>query len=170
MKTARSEGGKAMIGGANGKRMMARLKRLLGVPCALQAAALPWRTGKDGLQILLVTSRGTGRWVLPKGWPKKHEFPHQAALREAEEEAGLTGRVAPREAGRYFYDKGLRDGSEKRCEVLVYPVEVERLAGEWAERAERQRKWMTPEQAAASVAEPDLAALIKAFGRSRVMA
>ena len=149
--------------------MFEGLKRLFGNPAhALQAAALPWREGKDGIEILLVTSRGTGRWVLPKGWPKRREFPHEAAAREAAEEAGLSGEVSPHEAGRYIYDKAKSDGSDRRCEVLVYPIRVVELASEWAEMGQRERRWMSPKEAAASVAEPDLASLLANFnGRVR---
>lgn len=146
-------------------QMVDRLKRLFGAPvCALQAAALPWRTADGDVEILMVTSRGTGRWVLPKGWPKRKEFLHEAAAREAQEEAGLTGSVSPVEAGRYFYDKSYDERGDRRCEVKVFPIEVQELATDWAERGERERRWMKAEEAAAAVAEPDLAELIHSFG------
>lgn len=149
------------------KRVLERLRLLFGgSPCALQAAALPWRKAGNGVEILMVTSRGTGRWVLPKGWPKRKEFLHEAAAREAAEEAGLSGKVSVVEAGRYYYDKTLAKGGDKRCEVLVFPIQVDELASEWAEKGERQRRWMTPNEAAASVAEPDLAELLSGFAAS----
>ena len=146
--------------------MVDRLKRLFGIPgCALQAAALPWRVSGNDVEILLVTSRGTGRWVLPKGWPKRKEFLHEAAAREAREEAGLRGNVSPVEAGRYFYEKAYDDRDDRLCEVKVFPIEVEDLATDWAEKGQRQRRWMKSEEAAAAVDEPDLAELINSFGK-----
>jgi ADP-ribose pyrophosphatase YjhB (NUDIX family) len=129
-----------------------RLTRLFGNPaCALQAAALPWRPAGDGVEILLVTSRGTGRWVLPKGWPKRKEFPHEAAAREA---------------GRYFYLKADDEKGDRHCEVLVFPLRVDREDDEWAEKDQRDRRWMTAAEAASAVAEPELATLVSEFGSS----
>lgn len=144
-----------------------RLTRLFGNPaCALQAAALPWRPAGDGVEILLVTSRGTGRWVLPKGWPKRKEFPHEAAAREAVEEAGIRGEISPREAGRYFYLKADDEKGDRHCEVLVFPLRVDREDDEWAEKDQRDRRWMTAAEAASAVAEPELATLVSEFGSS----
>src|SRR5690606_27766655 len=80
-----------------------------GMPPHVQVAALPGRAGgADGegaREVMLVTSRGTGRWVLPKGWPEHSEALHEAAAREAAEEAGVSGPVAPQEIGRFYYGK-----------------------------------------------------------------
>lgn len=134
-----------------------------GVPCRVQAAALPWRMTERGVEILMVTSRDTGRWVLPKGWPEGSEELCDAAEREAAEEAGLAGSIARRAAGRFYYGKERPAGLEWRCEVHVFPLEVERLAEKWPERKARLRRWFTPQEAAARVREPDLAELIAAF-------
>lgn len=144
--------------------MMERVRRLFGKsPCRLQVAALPWRPAESGVEIMLITSRDTGRWVLPKGWPETGEHLYEAAAREAGEEAGLKGSVARSEAGRYFYAKGLSSGEDIACEVLVYPLEVDRVADKWKERRERTRQWFSPIDASAAVLEPDLASLISAF-------
>jgi 8-oxo-dGTP pyrophosphatase MutT (NUDIX family) len=146
------------------KRFLERLRLLFGgKPCHVQAAALPWRLGKDGVEVMLVTSRGTGRWVLPKGWPENDEKLSAAAAREAAEEAGLSGAVAPREIGRFYYGKQLPSGLERRCEVHVFPLEVERVSNRWPEWKKRQRGWFTPAEAVARVEEPDLGELIAAF-------
>ncbi|TIM18205.1 MAG: NUDIX domain-containing protein, partial [Mesorhizobium sp.] len=72
-----------------------RVQRLFGTaPCRLQVAALPWRDTKHGIEIMLITSRDTGRWVLPKGWPEAKELLCEAAAREAGEEAGLRGTIS----------------------------------------------------------------------------
>ena len=142
------------------RRMLALLDRS---PRRLQVAALPWRMSGKGVEILLITSRDTGRWVLPKGWPEGAEELSQAAAREAVEEAGLSGAVSRREAGRYRYSKALSSGEEIPCEVLVYPLEVEKVADKWKEKRQRRRKWVSSTEAARMVHEPDLGRLIVAF-------
>ena len=77
-----------------------------------QYAALPYRLGRDGLEILLITSRGSGRWIIPKGWPMAGLSPSQAAALEALEEAGVTGNVSADSVGRYGYDKELADDTK----------------------------------------------------------
>ena len=145
--------------------LVERVRRLFGkAPCRLQAAALPWRMTADGVEIMLITSRDTGRWVLPKGWPEGAEDLSEAAAREAGEEAGLSGAVSRREAGRYFYAKTLSSGQDVPCEVLVFPLEVDNVADKWREKGQRKRKWVSPVEAARMLNEPDLCKLIVAFG------
>jgi 8-oxo-dGTP pyrophosphatase MutT (NUDIX family) len=145
-------------------RLFKRVSRLLGVgPCRLQVAALPWRKTDTGVEIMLITSRDTGRWVLPKGWPEGEERFCDAAAREAGEEAGLSGAVSGREAGRYFYAKAMSSGGNVPCEVVVYPLEVDTIADKWKEKRQRTRKWVAPSEAARMVNEPDLSRLIAAF-------
>lgn len=142
-----------------------RVRKLFGtVPCRLQVAALPWRMGGAGVEILLITSRDTGRWVLPKGWPEAREPLSEAAAREAMEEAGLSGTISHIEAGRYFYAKVLATGEPVPCEVLVFPLQVETVAEKWKERRERERRWVAAPEAAGMVKEPDLARIIALFG------
>lgn len=117
-----------------------------------------------GLRILLVTSRETGRWVIPKGWTMKARRPHQAAAQEAFEEAGVEGRILKKSTGSYLYPKTLRNGEVVSCRVKVFPMKVERLAGSWPEAGERRREWFTAEDAAEAVQEPELAALLRSLG------
>ncbi len=146
-------------------QLVERVRRLFGkAPRRLQVAALPWRTTEVGVEVMLITSRDTGRWVLPKGWPESSEAFYEAAAREAGEEAGLSGAVARREAGRYYYAKLLSSGEEVACEVLVFPLEVDRVADKWKEKRQRKRKWVSPSEAARMLNEPDLCRLIAAFG------
>jgi 8-oxo-dGTP pyrophosphatase MutT (NUDIX family) len=142
-----------------------RVRRFLGgLPPRVQVAALPWRIGDDGgPEMLLVTSRDTGRWVLPKGWPEKREPLYAAAAREAAEEAGVSGTVAREEVGRFYYGKVMPSGSRWRCEVHVFPLRVESVADKWPERKQRTRRWFSPEEAAALVRETDLGELIGSF-------
>ena len=142
-----------------------RVRRLFGtVPMRLQVAALPWRKRDATLEVMLITSRDTGRWVLPKGWPEAREPLCAAAAREAGEEAGLTGKVSPIEIGRYFYAKALASGEEVPCEVPVFPLRVETVAERWKEKHARMRKWVSATEAASMVHEPDLSQIITHFG------
>ena len=145
--------------------LVERVRRLFGkVPCRLQVAALPWRKTTDGVEVMLITSRDSGRWVLPKGWPEGAEDLSQAAAREAGEEAGLFGAVSRREVGHYFYAKTLSSGQDVPCEVLVFPLEVDKVAEKWKEKGQRKRKWVSTAEAVRMLKEPDLCKLILAFG------
>jgi 8-oxo-dGTP pyrophosphatase MutT (NUDIX family) len=136
-----------------------------GMPCRVQVAALPWRkTAQGGVEVMLITSRDTGRWVIPKGWPEGQEDLYEAAAREAAEEAGLSGSVSRFEIGRYYYGKRQPSGMEARCEVLVFPMEIDQVAEKWPEQKKRKRKWFSPQAAAAMVRERDLGELISALG------
>ena len=130
----------------------------------VQYAALPYRVrGDNEVEVRLITSRETRRWVLPKGWPIKGLSPARAAARETYEEAGLLGTVAREAIGMYTYEKriGLRS---ILCDVLVYPLRVKRHLKKWPERSQRFGFWFTIESAAAAVQEPELSALILSFG------
>jgi 8-oxo-dGTP pyrophosphatase MutT (NUDIX family) len=130
-------------------------------PSKTQYAALPYRIGHAGeLEILLVTTRETGRWVIPKGWPMKKRAPWRAAEREALEEAGVVGLVAKVHLGGYHYVKRGPTGEAWPCEVIVYPLEVRHERASWREAAERSRGWFKVAQAMALVEEPDLKLLI----------
>ena len=132
-------------------------------PARIQVAALPWRRADGGVEVMLITSRDTGRWVLPKGWVKDGEAHWTAAAREAKEEAGIAGAVAQREIGHYCYDKVMSSGRDVACEVHVFALEVDKIASKWKEKGERDRKWVSAAEAAELVHEPDLAELIASF-------
>lgn len=141
-----------------------RVRRMLGgAPARIQVAALPWRRSEKGVEVMLITSRDTGRWVLPKGWPEAGEMRWQAALREAGEEAGLLGTMSDQEVGRYFYGKNLKSGLEQRCEVHVFPLKVEKVESKWPEKGQRVRKWFKPSIGASRVREPELAEILFGF-------
>jgi len=141
-----------------------------GVRTIRQIAALPYRNVGQGLdapvQILLVTSRETKRWVIPKGNLSGNLAPHAAAAREAEEEAGVVGAVCPTPLGSYRYRKRKGSGASLMADVDVFPLAVSRELGEWKEKVERQRRWFWLNEAAAAVEEPDLRDLIRSFGAS----
>src|SRR5215475_1430640 len=105
----------------------------------VQYGALPYRlTARSRPHFMLVTSRETRRWIIPKGWPKKKgKSPHHSAAREAFEEAGVEGAVARRSVGSFSYEKRLRNGGAVVCDVRVFPLEVRRQNQQWPEKQER---------------------------------
>ena len=126
-----------------------------------QSAALPVVGHGAALRVVLVTSRETRRWVLPKGWIEAAEAPHRSAAREAFEEAGLAGEADPAPLGSYGYAKRMPRGIVLPIEVLVFRFRVSRLLHDWPERRERERRLFTPEAAAALVQEAGLSALLR---------
>jgi len=129
-----------------------------------QYAALPWRRGKGGeLEVLLITSRETRRWVIPKGWPVKGLKSRPSAALEAFEEAGVSGEAARKPVGAYHYDKRLRSGRIQHVRVSVYALKVAHEADDWPEKAEREKAWVSPAEAAERVHEPELKALLAKF-------
>jgi 8-oxo-dGTP pyrophosphatase MutT (NUDIX family) len=137
--------------------------RLLTVDGAsLQYAALPYRA-HEGLEFLLITSRETGRWVLPKGWPMKGKKPHACAALEAFEEAGVKGKIGKRAVGCYRYVKRLPKDAAVACSVDVYPLIVERQMKRWPEQDQRSFGWFSACEAASLVDEDELAILIESF-------
>lgn len=129
-----------------------------------QLAALPFVFSENGtVRVCLITSRDTGRWIVPKGWPKKGSASHEQAAYEAYEEAGLQGRIGKKSIGRYGYLKRLDDGSEVKCVVSVFALLVERQAKKWPEQEERRKLWVAPETAVDLVDDQELAAVIRSF-------
>lgn len=129
----------------------------------LQFAALPYQVDRQGgVRILLVTSRETARWIIPKGWPMEGKMPHEAAAIEAFEEAGVIGEPITRAIGSYQYWKR-EESVSKLCRVDVYPLPIDRLEENWLEEAQRERRFFEVEVAASLVDEPSLKELIAAF-------
>jgi 8-oxo-dGTP pyrophosphatase MutT (NUDIX family) len=125
-----------------------------------QVAALPLKLCDDGIvRVLLLTSRETKRWIVPKGWPMKGRKPYEAAAQEALEEAGLVGRPGKKPIGSYSYLKRRQSHSDL-CDVAVYILVVDKQLKTWREKGQRQTGWFTLEEAANLVEEPGLAALL----------
>ena len=133
-----------------------------------QVAALPYRTYSPALDaapfVLLITSRQTGRWVVPKGNLMVGKAPHEAAAIEAEEEAGVRGIISPLPIGRYRYTKLLAGGQSVPAEVELFPLAVTEVRKKWIEMDQRKRRWFAIDEAAAVVDEADLGELINLFG------
>ena len=136
-----------------------------------QIAALPYRTFPDGSQsaplVLLITSRQTGRWVVPKGNLMVGKAPHEAAAIEAEEEAGVSGIISSLPLGRFRYEKLLCGGGSVIAEVELFPLAVTEERKKWIEMDQRERRWFAISEAAAVVDEVELGELIHLFGEGR---
>ncbi|UYV38677.1 NUDIX hydrolase [Rhodobacteraceae bacterium D3-12] len=128
-----------------------------------QFAALCWRLVNGKPQILLITSRGTNRWIIPKGWPMGGKTPGDGALIEAWEEAGVKGKASEQCLGLFSYHKKLDKRTSLPCVAMVYAVKVSKLAKDFPEAGQRKRKWVSPKKAAKLVKEPELAQIIKTF-------
>ncbi|WP_299851342.1 NUDIX hydrolase [uncultured Roseovarius sp.] len=128
-----------------------------------QFAALCFRIKDGETQILLITSRGSGRWIIPRGWPMDNKTPCEAALTEAWEEAGVTGKAYEVSLGLYSYTRDIGEEKQVPCVAMVYPVRVKNLAHEFPEAGQRKRKWLSPKQAAQRVSDPELAYILKGF-------
>ncbi len=147
---------------AKGKQKPIRLSLSDKRSVRTQFGALPYRIRDDKVEVLLITSRGTGRWIIPKGWPMDGETPAGAAATEAFEEAGAMGKLSHQVLGFYAYDKG-HAGEKLPCVVAVFPLKVKKLLKDFPEVGQRRRKWVSQKQAAQMVSEPELRQIIKAF-------
>lgn len=129
-----------------------------------QVAALCYRQTGAGKQVLLITSRGTGRWIIPKGWPIRGLDARQSAMREAWEEAGVvSGRSDPTPIGAYSYDKRLEDGASLPVQTLVFPVAVEAIEDDFPEAHQRRRTWVSASDAAGLVDESGLKSILRSM-------
>ncbi len=133
----------------------------------VQYGALPYRfTPEAALEILLVTTRRTRRWIIPKGWPIKGLRSPKAAAREAYEEAGVSGRVGVKPIGTFTYDKALDEaGVQATCEVKVYPLLVRRQLEVFPESEQRMLQWVDPAKAVMMIKDPGLRKLVKTFAK-----
>lgn len=134
-----------------------------------QVGALPFRKlHGGGFEILLVSSRETGRWVIPKGWPAKRLSDPKAAAREARQEAGVLGKIGGVPIGSYRYRKRMPGEIVKLVDVAVYALLVKKERKSWREKHERVRVWFSQVEAAKKVREPKLKEIIAAFGRDAI--
>jgi len=128
----------------------------------VQYAALPYRVSAAfGTEVLLVTSRETKRWIIPKGWPNRAKDPWDSAAQEATEEAGVVGKIGQKPIGSYSYAKRLRSGKTVVCEVEVFPLKVKRQRKSWREMGQREWAWFSPANAAKAVGEPELGSIVR---------
>ncbi|MGB3797835.1 MAG: NUDIX hydrolase, partial [Alteraurantiacibacter sp.] len=127
-----------------------------------QVAALPFRTSDTGaIEMLLVTTRGSRRWIPPKGWPLPGRTNWAAARFEALEEARVSGPIGSKPLGRFGYWK--KSDKSTVHMVTVYPLRVTRMHKTWDEKMQRERRWFTPCSAADAVEFPQLRKLLKSL-------
>lgn len=107
------------------------------------------------MEVMLITSSGGKRWVIPKGIVEANLSAADSAAKEAEEEAGVEGIVYPTPLGSYQRQKW--GGT---CTVEVFLMQVEQMWEEWPE-SYRQRRWVTIEEATALVEEEELRHLLR---------
>ena len=130
----------------------------------VQHGALPYRFRPGGApEILLLTTRGTRRWIIPKGWPIKGLKPSKSAAREAYEEAGVRGAIGSKAIGSFIYEKKLEEGMSVPCQVSVFPLKVERQSKTWPESGQREIRWLAPAEALDLLEDPGLRDLVAAF-------
>ncbi|NTJ41428.1 NUDIX hydrolase [Agrobacterium larrymoorei] len=140
---------------------------MLRRPPRQQYAALCYRRKKKTgeTEVLLLTSRDTGRWVIPKGWPMEGKKAHAVAEREAFEEAGVRGTAEKEPFGFFSYDKKLKNGIKVVCLVEVHLLEVMDMVKNFPERESRRLEWVSPQEASTRVNEPELRNLFLAFDK-----
>lgn len=132
-----------------------------------QFSALCYRVVDGKIEVCLVTSRGSGRWILPKGWPMHKHTPAKAAAKEAWEEAGVKGKAYDRCLGVYSYVKPVSENPAPVV-VMVYPVEVQEIAKKWPEHKQRKRKWVPLKKAAKKLTEPELRRIVSTFDPAKL--
>ena len=128
-----------------------------------QFAALCFKMVLKKPEFLLITSRGSGRWIIPKGWPVNGKTPAESALKEAWEEAGVIGELSGRCLGIFSYRKTLDSGPDVLCAAMVFPIKVIRLKKKFPESLQRKRRWFNRKKAARILENPELASMIKLF-------
>ena len=121
-----------------------------------QCAALPYRVIEGVVEVLLVTPRGGDGWIIPKGKVAAGLGVRRSAHREAVEEAGVHGEIAPTAFGRYRHG-GREDGPL----VTVFLMRVTRELSSWAEAHQRDRRWVSLGEMPRLVVDPGLAGVMR---------
>ncbi len=142
------------------------MKKAERVPENIQYAALPWRVVDGALEVLLITTRNTRRWIVPKGWPIAEYTPQACAAFEALEEAGVSGVVDDEAFGTFHYDKLRKSGEVLACKVYVFPMKVTRRHRKWPEKSARDCEWCSVDEAVSRISETGLRRLIKKFAKA----
>jgi 8-oxo-dGTP pyrophosphatase MutT (NUDIX family) len=134
-----------------------------------QYAALPWRMTNGALEILLITTLRTRRWIVPKGWPAAELSAQACAAREALEEAGVCGTAGDKSIGAFRYAKHRKGGEIVSCKVEVFALEVTAQRRAWVEKGARECRWCSAADAMALVSEPGLRQIIARFAQANAI-
>ncbi len=116
-----------------------------------QSGVIPYRIMDGKIEVMLITSSGSKRWVIPKGLIEPNMTPEDSAAKEAWEEAGVLGLVFPNLMGTYEYYK-----SGCTWQVDVFLLQVETVLDNWPEAYKRKRQWVSIPKAIKRVDEPEL--------------
>ena len=116
-----------------------------------QSGVIPYRIMDGKMEVMLITSSASKRWVIPKGLIEPNMIPEDSAAKEAWEEAGVLGLVFPNLMGTYEYYK-----SGCTWQVDVFLLQVENVVENWPEAYKRKRQWVSIPKAIKRVDEPDL--------------
>ena len=127
-----------------------------------QASALPFRIYKNKLQFLIITSRSGKKWIIPKGIIESGDTDRYTALKETQEEAGVSGKVLQNSIGSYVYEKW-----NSICTVTIFPLKVTKVHDQWDESGFRKRRWVSAKRAVKKVEPKELADLIKRFVKEK---
>jgi hypothetical protein len=142
-------------------------KKRKGKAPSIQYGALPYREIKSGVEFLLVTSRETRRWIIPKGWPQGGVPPYRAPQpKKLSRRRELSERSA-KKIGSYWYDKIIESGATLRCRVRVFPLRVTRQFKKWPEKRQRRTQWHSAAQASRRVGETYLRQIFRSFAKQR---
>ena len=127
-----------------------------------QAGVIVYRILNGKVQVLLMTSRDTGRWIIPKGNVNGRSTPSKAAEKEAYEEAGVRGTITSSiPFGIYTYFKKLELGETRPATVEVYLLRIKERLKKWPEKGERKLSWVTTKEAVDLVEEPGVVPLLR---------
>ena len=135
-----------------------------------QVAALPWRRHDGELEVLLITTRTTKRWIVPKGWLEDGLTASESAAREALEEAGVVGEIVREPLGKFHYTKRRKSGETLPVEVTLFPLEVMRQRKSYLEKHVRETRWCKLDEALTHISEPGLKRLIVKFAKKAAVA
>ena len=140
---------------------------MINLSLVRQVGVLPYRVVDGAVECMLITSRTSRRWIVPKGHIEPGLTPRETARFEAYEEAGLTGVIGSRSIGSYIYTKRDDKGGDI-CRVRVYPMEVVHEADDFPEAKQRDRAWYRPEEAERAVDQKELGKLIRDFAEQQL--
>lgn len=149
-------------------RLALEAEKLFNGQAIEQYAAICFRRKPESgvIETLLITTRESCRWSIPKGWMMEKKKPHQVAEREAWEEAGIKGKAKKKPLGYFTYLKTLDAGEKIPSIVQVHLIEATAIDPQFPEKGQRTIAWFPPHEAAALVREPELKGLLAKVERA----
>ena len=133
------------------------------VKSSTRYAALPFRRSRGRWEVLLVTTRRSGRWIVPKGRPIKGCTPARTAKIEALEEAGVSGAISRKSIGSFEWKSRFAKRNVRPSRIEVYPLAVRKEHDSWKDKAHRSRRWLSIAEAARTVHPEEFGDLLQAF-------